>query len=56
MRFLSINVNDRGVLMICDRRLLKSNYGQLFLDSIPAMKRTRNIDDVTDFFQDPPTE
>ncbi|WP_394752508.1 ATP-dependent DNA helicase [Crenothrix sp.] len=50
------DVNDRGVLMICDRRLLKSSYGQLFLDSIPAMKRTRNIDEVYDFFQNQPTE
>lgn len=28
------DVNDRGVLMICDRRLLKNSYGQLFLDGV----------------------
>ncbi len=50
------DVNDRGVLMICDRRLLKNSYGQLFLDSVPAMKRTRDIDDVRDFFQSQTTE
>ncbi|CAA9889537.1 putative ATP-dependent helicase [Candidatus Methylobacter favarea] len=45
------DVTDRGVLMVCDPRLLKRSYGQIFLDSVPAMKRTRNIDDVRAFFQ-----
>lgn len=44
------DVNDKGVLMVCDPRLLKKSYGQQFLDSIPAMKRTRDIKDVNDFF------
>jgi ATP-dependent DNA helicase DinG len=44
------DVNDRGVLMICDPRLLKRSYGQVFLDSLPDMKRTRVIKDVEDFF------
>lgn len=48
---------DRGVLMVCDPRLLKRSYGQTFLDSVPAMKRTRDIDDVRAFFQaEQPTE
>ena len=42
---------DRGVLMVCDPRLLKRSYGQVFLDSVPAMKRTRDIADVRAFFQ-----
>lgn len=42
---------DRGVLMVCDPRLLKRSYGQQFLDSVPAMKRTRDIADVRAFFQ-----
>jgi ATP-dependent DNA helicase DinG len=45
------DVTDRGVLMICDPRLLKRSYGQLFLDSVPPMSRTRNIEDVEAFFQ-----
>ncbi|MGZ8187038.1 MAG: helicase C-terminal domain-containing protein, partial [Methylobacter sp.] len=45
------DVTDRGVLMVCDPRLLKRSYGQTFLDSVPAMKRTRNIEDVRAFFQ-----
>jgi ATP-dependent DNA helicase DinG len=44
------DVNDRGVLMVCDPRLLKRSYGQMFLDSVPAMKRSREIDDVRQFF------
>ncbi len=43
---------DRGVLMVCDPRLLKRAYGQFFLDSVPNMKRTRDIQDVYDFFAD----
>lgn len=42
---------DRGVLVICDPRLLKKGYGQVFLDSMPPMARTRDIRDVADFFQ-----
>ncbi|MDD5578861.1 MAG: ATP-dependent DNA helicase [Methylobacter sp.] len=45
------DVTDRGVLMVCDPRLLKRSYGQVFLDSVPAMRRTRNIEDVRAFFQ-----
>jgi ATP-dependent DNA helicase DinG len=44
------DVNDRGVLMVCDPRLLKKSYGQMFLDSVPAMKRSREIEDVQRFF------
>lgn len=42
--------NDRGVLMVCDPRLLKRAYGQKFLDSVPPMRRTRDIHDVQAFF------
>ena len=44
------DVNDRGVLMVCDPRLLKRSYGQMFLDSVPAMQRSRDIIDVQRFF------
>ena len=42
--------HDRGVLMVCDPRLLKKSYGQMFLDSVPAMRRSRDIADVQRFF------
>jgi ATP-dependent DNA helicase DinG len=44
------DVEDRGVLMVCDPRLLKKTYGQIFLDSVPPMRRTRDIADVQAFF------
>lgn len=47
------DVNDRGVLMVCDPRLLKRSYGQMFLDSVPAMRRSRDIEDVREFFRSP---
>lgn len=47
------DVNDRGVLMVCDPRLLKRSYGQMFLDSVPAMRRSRDIEDVRQFFRSP---
>jgi len=45
------DVNDKGVLMVCDPRLLKRAYGHMFLNSVPAMKRSREIDDVNEFFR-----
>jgi len=45
---------DRGVLVICDPRLLKRAYGQVFLDSMPPMARTRDPDEVRRFFQAQP--
>ena len=44
------DVNDRGVLLLCDPRLLKKSYGHMFLNSVPAMRRTRDIKDVEEFF------
>ncbi|MEW7980945.1 MAG: ATP-dependent DNA helicase [Candidatus Sedimenticola endophacoides] len=45
------DVNDRGVLVICDPRLLKHGYGYTFLDSMPPMARTRDLEDVRRFFE-----
>ena len=44
------DVNDRGVLVLCDPRLLTKPYGRLFLNSMPPMARTRNLEDVKKFF------
>ena len=43
--------NDRGVLMICDPRLITKQYGKRIWRSLPPMKRTRELDVVLDFFQ-----
>ena len=47
---------DRGVLMLCDPRLLGKSYGRLFLDSLPPLPRTRRIGDVQRFFGHAPEE
>jgi ATP-dependent DNA helicase DinG len=41
---------DRGVLMICDARLVEKSYGKRLWRSLPPMRRTRELDDVLDFF------
>jgi ATP-dependent DNA helicase DinG len=41
---------DRGVLVLCDPRLLGKSYGRVFLDSLPPLPRTRWIGDVQAFF------
>ncbi|MBS0194736.1 MAG: ATP-dependent DNA helicase [Proteobacteria bacterium] len=43
---------DRGVLVLCDPRLLSKSYGRSFLDSLPPLPRTREMADVRAFFQD----
>ncbi|MFD0322049.1 ATP-dependent DNA helicase [Lysobacter gummosus] len=45
---------DRGVLVLCDPRLLSKSYGKTFLDSLPPLPRTRRIEDVADFFSGRP--
>jgi ATP-dependent DNA helicase DinG len=40
---------DRGVLMICDTRLIDKPYGRRIWQSLPPMKRTRVEDEVTAF-------
>lgn len=42
--------NDRGVLMICDPRLISKGYGRRIWQSLPPFKRTRDISAVEDFF------
>ncbi|MGH8031886.1 MAG: ATP-dependent DNA helicase [Luteimonas sp.] len=47
---------DRGVLVLCDPRLLGKSYGKLFLDSLPPFPRTRDVADVEAFFASVPIE
>ena len=41
---------DRGVLMICDPRLLSRPYGRRIWQSLPPMKRTRELAEAEAFF------
>jgi ATP-dependent DNA helicase DinG len=45
------DVDDFGVLMVCDPRLVGRPYGQLFLQSLPPMRRTRDLGEVQGFFE-----
>jgi len=49
------DVNDRGVLVICDRRISTKGYGSVFLESLPPMQQTVNRDQVVEFFKNAPT-
>ena len=44
---------DRGVLVICDPRLLSRSkpYGKIFLNSMPDFARTRDLEDIHRFFE-----
>jgi ATP-dependent DNA helicase DinG len=41
---------DRGVLMLCDPRLVSKPYGRRILQSLPPMKLTRSLSEVESFF------
>ena len=40
---------DRGVLMICDRRLADKPYGRRIWQALPRMRRTRELAEVIEF-------
>lgn len=42
---------DRGVLMICDARLVEKPYGRQIWQSLPPFKRSRDLETVQEFFQ-----
>jgi len=44
------DADDRGVVVLCDPRLVSKLYGRVFMASLPPMPTTRDIDDVVDFF------
>ena len=44
---------DRGVLVLCDPRLVGKSYGRVFLESLPPLPRTRAVADVQAFFVAP---
>jgi ATP-dependent DNA helicase DinG len=43
------DVTDQGVMVICDDRLVTRPYGQVFLKSLPDMRRSRNIEKASEF-------
>jgi ATP-dependent DNA helicase DinG len=43
---------DKGVLVICDNRLVTKDYGKIFMGSLPDMHRTRDLQKAVDFLHD----
>ena len=44
------SLHDRGLLVLLDNRILKKQYGRVFVDSLPNYKRTTDIHVVEEFF------
>jgi ATP-dependent DNA helicase DinG len=44
---------DRGVLMLCDPRLISRGYGRRILQSLPPMRFTRSAAEAAAFFNTP---
>ncbi|MFP5277341.1 MAG: ATP-dependent DNA helicase [Acidobacteriota bacterium] len=47
------SLEDRGVLVLLDRRIRTQRYGQTFLQSLPPYRTTNTITDVEEFFNSP---
>jgi len=47
------DVEDRGVLMLCDPRVISKPYGRRIWQSLPPFRRTRVQADVIEFFRSP---
>jgi ATP-dependent DNA helicase DinG len=45
------DTQDFGVVVLCDPRLRTRGYGRIFLDSLPPMPRTSNLDEVMIFLE-----
>jgi ATP-dependent DNA helicase DinG len=43
-------LHDRGLLALLDNRILKKQYGRVFLESLPNYKRTTELRAVEEFF------
>jgi len=44
------SLDDRGVLVLLDNRILKKRYGRVFLNSLPGYARTAELGAVAEFF------
>jgi ATP-dependent DNA helicase DinG len=44
------SLHDRGLLVLLDNRILKKQYGRVFIDSLPNYKRTTDLGVVEKFF------
>jgi ATP-dependent DNA helicase DinG len=47
------SLHDRGVLVLLDNRILKKQYGKVFVESLPPYRRTTDMKVVEEFFGTP---
>src|SRR5437879_10406245 len=45
------SLHDRGLLVLLDNRILKKQYGRVFVDKIGRYSRTTDLKKVEDFFR-----
>jgi ATP-dependent DNA helicase DinG len=45
------DTQDFGIVMLCDRRVVTKPYGRIILDSLPPMRRTESLSEVTEFLR-----
>jgi ATP-dependent DNA helicase DinG len=46
------DAGDFGVVMLCDTRLVTKGYGRAFIQSLPPMRRTRELEEVQGFLRE----
>ena len=44
------SLHDRGLLVLLDNRILKKQYGRVFVESLPNYKKTTDMRVVEEFF------
>lgn len=44
------SLHDRGLLVLLDNRILKKQYGRVFIESLPNYKKTTELKQVEEFF------
>lgn len=45
------DVTDRGGLVLCDPRIRTRHYGEVFINSLPPMPITRDLEEVEEFYK-----
>jgi ATP-dependent DNA helicase DinG len=45
------SLHDRGLLTLLDNRILKKQYGRVFIESLPSYRRTTDLKQVEAFFE-----
>ncbi len=45
------DVDDRGVLVLCDPRIRTKSYGRVFLSSLPPMRRSQRVEEAVSFLR-----